>query len=493
MNQYTKKKIFGLLIWLGIFAACIAYNVKTDVPKYKKDKEVFFEEIENKQISKVIISYPTNQVYVYPKPPGQPYYFNFLTLEEEEVDRIYDNDIDVGYAKRNSFQRFVDGVASVFASEAVLSSLLPLVFLLAFLFFLLRSRLGPQSRLMPSVKNAKEKIVSAGTEVSFEDIGGLDDMKEGVRDIIEYFKDPKPWIEAGVRLPRGIMLEGPPGTGKTLFARALATEAKAVFFSTSGPEFTEMFVGVGAARVRDLFENAKSVAPAIIFIDEIDAVGKKRNNSRILGSDEWDNTLNQLLACMDGFKKLERVLVIGATNRVDVLDPALLRAGRFDRTFSFKQLPKENVKKIFEVHLRERKLDDNVTLDELCELAKDLTGAEIETVVNEASMRSVRRYLEGKKVSVEAVSISIKLEDFQNAYSALKTKEYIDTNLDKLLIESDSQFIKCDEDIKISIELSSKEQLNGSVIWANRSLIKVKEESGAERVIGKSHILSLKD
>ncbi len=490
MDRYRKKKILGVLVWLGIFFLTFSYNLKPSVPENVKGSYLFYQEVEEGKIQSVTINYPAHEIYVYPKSTEAPYLVNFTDVDEDEIELLYQSDIRIDYAQAGFADKFYNTIVSTLSSETFLN-LIPLFFLFFVFFFIFKNGFGTKGGILPSIKNAKDKIVTKGTDVTFEDIGGLEDMKEGVKDIIAYFNEPKPWIEAGVRLPRGVILEGPPGTGKTLFARALASEAKATFFSTSGPEFTEMFVGVGAARVRDLFENAKTNSPAIIFIDEIDAIGKKRHSTHMMGSDEWDNTLNQLLACMDGFQKLERVLVVGATNRLDVLDPALLRAGRFDRNFSFSNLPIETKTKIFEVHLRERKLEDGLYLNDVSSIAPEITGAEIETMVNEASMFAVRRFLDLKEKEPSA-TLAITLDDFRKAYLGIKSKQFINSKIDKLMLDSSSQFIQCEEELGVELELSEKVCFTGTIIWANNSMIKLRDSSGDERIIVKNSILSLK-
>merc|ERR1712000_285059 len=231
-----------------------------------------------------------------------------------------------------------------------------------------------------------------GTRTSFKDVAGLEGAKEEVQEIVDFLKSPDKYTSLGGKIPKGALLVGPPGTGKTLLAKAVAGEAKVPFFSLSGSDFVEMFVGVGASRVRDLFKQAKDKSPAIIFIDEIDAIGRARGKNNFTGSnDERENTLNQLLTEMDGFGTNTNVIVLAATNRADVLDKALMRAGRFDRQI-YVDLPDLNERKeIFEVHLRPIKTAETLDLDFLAKQTPGFSGADIANVCNEAALIAARK------------------------------------------------------------------------------------------------------
>jgi cell division protease FtsH len=227
--------------------------------------------------------------------------------------------------------------------------------------------------------------------VTFEDVAGLYGAKQEVQEIVEFLKNPKKYTEIGAKIPKGALLVGPPGTGKTLLAKAVAGEAGVPFFSMSGSDFVEMFVGVGASRVRDLFRQAKEKAPAIIFIDEIDAIGRARGKGVMTGgNDERESTLNQLLTEMDGFGTNSGVIILAATNRADVLDAALLRAGRFDRQIHVELPDLQERKEIFQVHLRPLKLDETVDIDFLSKQTPGFSGADIANVCNEAALIAAR-------------------------------------------------------------------------------------------------------
>jgi cell division protease FtsH len=229
------------------------------------------------------------------------------------------------------------------------------------------------------------------TKVTFEDVAGVDEAKDELKEVISFLRDPKSYGRLGARMPKGILLVGPPGTGKTLLARAVAGEASVPFFSISGSEFVEMFVGVGAARVRDLFDQARKAAPAIIFIDELDALGRARGSFTLGGHDEKEQTLNQLLAEMDGFDPSGGVVLLAATNRPEILDPALLRAGRFDRQVLVDRPDKTGRVQILRVHLRKVQLASNVDPEEIAALTPGFSGADLATLVNEAALLATRR------------------------------------------------------------------------------------------------------
>jgi len=276
----------------------------------------------------------------------------------------------------------------------ILVSVLPWVLIIALWFFVFRQMQGGSSRAF-SFGKSKAKLLSGDTpKVTFADVAGCDEAKEELQEIIEFLKDPDRFSRLGGRLPKGALLVGPPGTGKTLLARAVAGEAGRPFFSMSGSDFVEMFVGVGASRVRDLFEQGKSHAPCIIFIDEIDAVGRHRGAGLGGGHDEREQTLNQLLVEMDGFEANTGVILLAATNRPDVLDPALLRPGRFDRQIVVDSPDVKGREGILRVHTRRIPLADDVELSVLAKGTPGLSGAELENIVNEAALLAAR---EGKE------------------------------------------------------------------------------------------------
>ena len=273
----------------------------------------------------------------------------------------------------------------------VLSWLLPVVLIVGLWLFLFR-RMGSAEGGIMSFGRSKAKIFHEdAVKVSFADVAGVDEAANELREIVEFLKNPKKYTTLGGRIPKGVLLVGPPGTGKTLLARAVAGEAKVPFFSLSGSDFVEMFVGVGAARVRDLFRQAESKAPCIVFIDELDALGKVRMQSPMGGHEEREQTLNQLLAEMDGFDAKKGVIVMAATNRPEVLDPALLRPGRFDRQVLVDKPDVKGREAILRIHAREVKLDASVDLAIVAARTAGFAGADLANLVNEAALLAARR------------------------------------------------------------------------------------------------------
>ena len=294
--------------------------------------------------------------------------------------------------------------------EMLLSWLLPVLLFFGVWLFLARrmaGRLGPGGGLMAIGKSKAKVFVETDVQVRFGDVAGVDEAKGELQEVVEYLKDPDSYGRLGGRLPKGILLVGPPGTGKTLLAKAVAGEAHVPFFSISGSEFVEMFVGVGAARVRDLFEQARAKAPAIIFIDELDALGRARGaNLGLGGHDEKEQTLNQLLVEMDGFDTRSGLVLLAATNRPDVLDPALLRAGRFDRQVLVDRPDRAGRTAILQVHVSKVKLAPGVKLEDVAALTAGFSGADLANLVNEAALAATRR----KAEAVERVDFDVAVE-----------------------------------------------------------------------------------
>lgn len=277
---------------------------------------------------------------------------------------------------------------------ALLSWMLPALFFIAIWLFLIR-RMSAKSGMggMMSIGKSKARVyVETDIKVTFDDVAGVDEAKAELQEVIDFLRNPKEYGSLGARMPKGILLVGPPGTGKTLLARAVAGEAQVPFFSISGSEFVEMFVGVGAARVRDLFEQARKAAPAIIFIDELDALGRARGAANVQGgNEEREQTLNQLLSELDGFDPGEGVVLLSATNRPEILDPALLRAGRFDRQVLVDRPDRAGRVQILKVHMKKVLLADNIALDDIAALTTGFSGADLANLVNEAALLATRR------------------------------------------------------------------------------------------------------
>jgi cell division protease FtsH len=278
---------------------------------------------------------------------------------------------------------------------SILTSLLPFVLLFGFWIFLMNQVQGGGSKVMSFGKSRAKRMTPDSPKIGFKDVAGVDEAVEELQEIKEFLENPKKFQALGARIPKGVLLYGPPGTGKTLLARAVAGEAGVPFFSISGSDFVEMFVGVGASRVRDLFEQAKQAAPCIVFVDEIDAVGRHRGAGLGGGHDEREQTLNQLLVEMDGFEMKDNIILIAATNRPDILDPALLRPGRFDRQIVVDRPDRLGRRKILEVHTKGKPLAPEIDLDTLASGTPGFTGADLANLVNEAALLAARR---GKKI-----------------------------------------------------------------------------------------------
>jgi cell division protease FtsH len=289
--------------------------------------------------------------------------------------------------------------------QSALTYILPFLLIIGIFFFFMQQSQGGGNRVMNFGKSKARLQDGEKKKVTFEDVAGADEERAELSEIVDFLKDPRKYIEIGARIPKGILLVGPPGTGKTLLARAVAGEAGVPFFSISGSDFVEMFVGVGASRVRDMFENAKKSSPCIVFIDEIDAVGRQRGAGLGGGHDEREQTLNQLLVEMDGFDVNEGIIIIAATNRPDILDPALLRPGRFDREITV-GLPDVNGREaILKVHTRNKQISEEVDLKVVARGTPGFTGADLENIVNEAALLTAR--VSGKRVGMKEMEEAV--------------------------------------------------------------------------------------
>ena len=287
--------------------------------------------------------------------------------------------------------KYEEQSATLSVVSSILLSLLPVLLIGGFFFYMMRQAQGTNNQALSFGKSRARMFIGNKPTVTFEDVAGVDEAKQELTEVVEFLKYPEKFSTLGARIPRGVLLVGPPGTGKTMLARAVAGEAGVPFFSISGSEFVEMFVGVGASRVRDLFDQAKRNAPCIVFIDEIDAVGRQRGAGLGGSHDEREQTLNQILVEMDGFDTGTNVIVLASTNRPDVLDPALLRPGRFDRQVVLDRPDIKGRKAILDVHVRGKPLDKNVELLRIAQISPGFSGADLANVVNEAAILAARR------------------------------------------------------------------------------------------------------
>ena len=337
---------------------------------------------------------------------------------------------------------------------------------------------GPGNTIF-DMRKANARQLKPGVErTRFADVGGHAEAKEVLGDVVDFLKNPARWTSAGVRLPRGVLLEGPPGGGKTLLARAVAGEAGVPVFVISASEFVEMFVGVGAARIRDLFENARKAAPAVIFIDEIDAVGRRRGSGLGTAHDEREQTLNQLLVCLDGFEPSTRLVVIAATNRSDVLDRALLRPGRFDLRLSLGFPDVDARTEILKIHCRQKRLEPGIDLRTVAEHTPGVSGATLEHLCNEAGMRAVRR---SRKDSPSGATAAVmQLADFQGAIEAAAKVERRFDALDALFVESTSQFTQPSGEVHARLTLADGSVAEGRIVWADAGYVKLEPRHDPE-------------
>jgi len=399
-------------------------------------------------VEKIIIQKYKEQAYIYirqdklkdPKykdlesngklmvPKEGPHYY----LKTLDVQGFYNRVVDLQKDAKNPALIEIDDSKDIL--REILGWILPIIIIIAIWMFIFRRMSGQVggggAGNIFNVGKSKAILFDkdSGVKIDFKDVAGLDEAKTEVREIVDFLKNPKKYTDLGAKIPKGVLLVGPPGTGKTLLAKAVAGEANVPFFSMSGSEFVEMFVGVGASRVRDLFRQAKEKAPCIVFIDEIDAIGRARGRNPNFGAnDERENTLNQLLTEMDGFGTNSGGIIMAATNRADILDRALLRAGRFDRQIHVELPDLKERKEIFKVHLRPIKLDSKVDLDFLAKQTPGFSGADIANVCNEAALIAARK---GKK--------AVEKQDFLDAVDrivgGLERKNKIVTALEKKTI-----------------------------------------------------------
>jgi cell division protease FtsH len=336
------------------------------------------------------------------------------------------------------------------------------------------------------LKKHRAKDITDRTVASFKDVAGCNEAKEVLKDVVSYLSDPPFWKSCGARAPRGVLLEGPPGCGKTLLARALAGETKAKFFAVSASEFVEMFVGVGAARIRDMFEEAVKAKPAVIYIDELDALGRRRGSGVGFAHEEREQTLNQLLVCMDGFENHDGIVVIGSTNRADVLDPALLRPGRFDRRVKVGQLSTEERIEAFKIHTKNKALAEDIDFPALAALTEGYRGCDVADLAERAVLTAMRKF---REKLTEAVKVTT--EDFKNAVEQIKLQVTTYPAVDALLFESSSQPSHPVRPLKAELTLENKEVLTGELLWSDSSFIKIRLQDSTEVMVAKRALLKI--
>lgn len=384
--KYFKGISFYIVLFVVILAILALYG-NTDNP-LPMDYSTLLLEIQNNNVDTIVIE--GRKATVQLKVPRADAKINKYIVVIPSVDSFMG---EISQPMKNG-QINVEGVEPPSPPwwVAILPTVgLVVIFILFWVFFLQQSQGGGGSRVMSFGKSKAKMSSDDKKKVTFADVAGAEEEKEELEEIVDFLKQPKKFVEVGARIPKGVLLIGPPGTGKTLLAKAVSGEAGVPFFSISGSDFVEMFVGVGASRVRDLFEQAKKNSPCIVFIDEIDAVGRHRGAGLGGGHDEREQTLNQLLVEMDGFGVNEGVIILAATNRPDILDPALLRPGRFDRRVAVGLPDIRGREAILKVHARGKPLGDDVQLDDIAKSTPGFTGADLENLLNEAALLAARK------------------------------------------------------------------------------------------------------
>ena len=404
----------ALILFLNIFAIPAMQERSVE----KTDYSTFLSNVERGNVSKAEVQ--DDYIYYVVRKNGEDVVCKTVRMDDPDlVSRLYE--------AGTSMEAVEPQKQSIFLS-LVIGYVIPIVIFIFLGKWLSKKMMssmggGPGGAMSFGKSNAKVYVKSS-TGIKFTDVAGEDEAKELLTEIVDYLHNPQKYTEIGASMPKGALLVGPPGTGKTLLAKAVAGEAEVPFFSISGSEFVEMFVGMGAAKVRDLFKQANEKAPCIVFIDEIDTIGKKRDSGSFTGgNDEREQTLNQLLTEMDGFDGSKGVVILAATNRPDSLDPALLRPGRFDRRIPVELPDLKGREEILKVHARKIKIADSVRFDEIAKAAAGASGAELANVVNEAALRAVR---DGRKFATQAdfeESIEVVIAGYQKKNRVLSNKE----------------------------------------------------------------------
>ena len=408
---YVIALIVILLLNLLLFPRLLEPKV-TEV-----DYGKFLQMVDNNEISEVQIQ--SNEIIFSDKSSPANYYKTGMMNDYKLVDRLY----EAGITEFGT--PIIEQMSPLM--EFLLTWVIPIVVMVALGQWLMKrmtsKMMGGMGNAMSFGKSNAKVYVQSETGIKFADVAGEDEAKEILQEIVDFLHNPKKYEEIGATLPKGALLVGPPGTGKTLLAKAVAGEAHVPFFSISGSEFVEMFVGMGAAKVRDLFKQANEKAPCIVFIDEIDTVGKKRDGGGFSGNDEREQTLNQLLAEMDGFDGKKGVVILAATNRPDSLDPALLRPGRFDRRVPVELPDLKGREEILKVHAKNIRVGDNVDYNAIARMASGASGAELANMINEAALRAVR---DGRKFVTQAdleESVEVVIAGYQKKNKIMTDKE----------------------------------------------------------------------
>ena len=422
MKQVQKPKKPMIFYYVIALAVILLLNLllfpRLLEPKVTEvDYGKFLQMVDNNEVSEVQIQ--SSEIIFSDKASPANYYKTGVMNDYKLVDRLY----EAGITEFGT--PIIEQMSPIM--EFLLTWVLPIVVMVALGQWLMKrmttKMMGGMGNTMSFGKSNAKVYVQSETGIKFADVAGEDEAKEILQEIVDFLHNPKKYEEIGAKMPKGALLVGPPGTGKTLLAKAVAGEANVPFFSFSGSEFVEMFVGMGAAKVRDLFQQANEKAPCIVFIDEIDTVGKKRDGGGFSGNDEREQTLNQLLAEMDGFDGKKGVVILAATNRPDSLDPALLRPGRFDRRVPVELPDLKGREEILKVHAKNIRVGDNVDYNAIARMASGASGAELANMINEAALRAVR---DGRKFVTQAdleESVEVVIAGYQKKNKIMTDKE----------------------------------------------------------------------
>ena len=400
------KDLFIYLVTICIILGIVYYVAISGTVNEKYTYSVFLGQLDEGSIEKVVIKQnkeiPTGKL--------------IITLEDGSVEQLYVPDVNKVVEDMNGIGSVEPLIKDVSRDNIFLTDILPLLIIVGagmLFFFMINGNMAGGGGKLANFGKSRARLVEDAKNIKFDNVAGLQEEKGDLEEIVDFLKNPGKYIEIGARIPKGVILTGPPGTGKTLLGKAVAGEAGVPFYSISGSDFVEMFVGVGASRVRDLFEEAKKSAPAIVFIDEIDAVARRRGTGMGGGHDEREQTLNQLLVEMDGFSVNEGIIVMAATNRIDILDPAILRPGRFDRKVSVGRPDVKGREDILKVHSKNKPLAEDVNLNEVARITSGFTGADLENLLNEAAIiaaKSDRKFIVQKDINQAMIKVGIGTE-----------------------------------------------------------------------------------
>jgi cell division protease FtsH len=461
-----KKRLMGVAWWVILLVAAVVL-LMTLTP-HKPDRferfAVFERDVEADRVANIRVD---DNTVVVERRNGEKYY-TLGVVDDALISQLSEQGVPVAHGPADQ------GWLTILLIYMV-AGVVIIIVLVKWL-----RRAGGMNNIL-SLRKTRARLIPESSKVTFADVGGCAEAKELLGDVVDFLKNPQRWAQASVRPPRGVLLEGPPGCGKTLLARAVAGETNARFYLSAASEFVEMFVGVGATRVRDTFDTARRTAPSVVFIDELDAIGRRRGSGVGWSNDEREHTLNQLLLCLDGVEGREPVVVIAATNRPDILDTALVRPGRFDRRIRIPPLVRAARIETLRIHARRKPLAADVSLEALADRTDGFSGAQLESLVNEAALMAMRRVR-----GANGQRIEVRMEDFEAALHPTATASRIFNKLDALLIESTTQLAEPTGKAIVRVFLDG-EAIEGELIWADAHFVKIGGDRG-QMIVPKAQI-----